>query len=408
MIRFIFFILLLTPLFAQEENDIDQKIHKVSKKLTQFSQTYSNLNNKMAKTAKAIIQQKILLQEQREKLSILKQLLKLKEKSFLKHNKELQKLSQQQQKLQKAQNKLEEQLVFLIAKSVTLSMILDQKHSADETSLIESQVLKTMLKQSKQKINNLSDEFSLNNQKITSLYKRVTNIQKSISTIESKKKQLLKIKQDIQQNLRQLKQKKQTYKKALEDLLHQQDSIKKTLAGLHIIKIDKLKKERERKAREAAYKRERLSNNANLPKVKHLGSSYQAIKTIRYRGPKTIAPLKNYTITKRYGTYTDPIYGIKIFNESISLKPKYPQARVRTVFDGKVIYADKTAVLNNMVIIEHRHGLHTIYANLSQIAPTIKKGFKIRKGYTIGRVKDELIFEVTQKSHHINPTRLFQ
>jgi len=81
---------------------------------------------------------------------------------------------------------------------------------------------------------------------------------------------------------------------------------------------------------------------------------------------------------------------------------------VKTVFNGKVVYADKTAVLDNMVIIEHRGGLHTIYANLSQISPNIKKGKKIKKGYTIGRVSDELIFEVTQKSFHINPIKLFR
>jgi len=101
-------------------------------------------------------------------------------------------------------------------------------------------------------------------------------------------------------------------------------------------------------------------------------------------------------------------YGIKIFNESISLKPKEANAKVKTVFNGKVIYADKTAVLDNIVVIENSDGIHTIYANLSQISPNITNGKKIKKGYTIGRVNDELIFEVTQKSYHINPIRLFQ
>ncbi|MBL6974060.1 MAG: M23 family metallopeptidase, partial [Sulfurimonas sp.] len=85
-----------------------------------------------------------------------------------------------------------------------------------------------------------------------------------------------------------------------------------------------------------------------------------------------------------------------------------PNAKVKTVFNGKVIYADKTAVLDNIVIVEHKDGLHTIYANLSQISPNIKKGKKIKKGYSIGRVNEELIFEVTQKSYHINPIRLFK
>ncbi|MCD4667117.1 MAG: M23 family metallopeptidase, partial [Sulfurimonas sp.] len=201
---------------------------------------------------------------------------------------------------------------------------------------------------------------------------------------------------------------KSSYKKELKTLIHKQDLLKKTLEKLNIIKIEKIKKAKEKKERKLAFENKKIIKYKNLPKVKKHGSSYQAVKTKKYRGKKTIAPLDSYTISKKYGTYTDPIYGIKIFNESISLKPKTQNAKVKTVFNGKVIYADKTAVLDNIVIVEHKHGLHTIYANLSQISPNIKKGKKIKKGYSIGRVDDELIFEVTQKSYHINPIRLFK
>jgi len=184
--------------------------------------------------------------------------------------------------------------------------------------------------------------------------------------------------------------------------------LKKTLAKLNIIKVDEIKKAKEAKERKRAFESKKIVTQTNLPEVKKHGSSYQRVQTKKYIGRKTISPFKPYTITKRYGTYTDPIYGIKVFNESISLKPTKKGTKVKTVFNGKVIYADKTAVLDNIVIIEHKNGLHTIYANLSKISPNIKKGKKIRKGYTIGRVNDELIFEVTQKSFHINPIRLFQ
>ena len=169
-----------------------------------------------------------------------------------------------------------------------------------------------------------------------------------------------------------------------------------------------MKKAQEEKERKIAFDSKKKVSNKNLPKVKKHGSSYQAVKTKKYKGKKTIAPLDSFTITKKYGTYTDPIYGIKIFNEAISLKPKKANAKVKTVFNGKVIYAEKTNVLDNVVIIEHKNGLHTIYANLSQISPNIKKGKKVKKGYSIGRVTDELTFEVTQKSYHINPIRLFK
>jgi len=50
--------------------------------------------------------------------------------------------------------------------------------------------------------------------------------------------------------------------------------------------------------------------------------------------------------------------------------------------------------------------IHTIYAHLSKIAPTIQVGQKIKKGYVIGRVDNDLTFEVTQKNFHIDPLEL--
>jgi len=403
---FVLFLVFATHLMAKDEIDI--KIHKASSKLTTFAKSYSSINAKMSRNAKAIIEQKRKLQKQNKRLKELKKVLKTKEKNYYNDNKKLKKLDKSQKSLQKVQSKVEEDLVFVIAQNITLSIILDQNYTTSEESLIEYEVLHEMLKKSKNKIKNLNSKFYANTQKMQKLSDNVSTLKKAIASIDAKKMKILKLKNQIKSALYKLKSDKYAYKSELEKLLKKQDSIKKTLAGLNIIKIDKIKKERERKAREAAFERERLSKNETLPKIKQLGTSYQAIKTKRYYGKKTIAPLSSYTITKKYGTYTDPVYGIKIFNESISLKPKYKHAKVKTVFNGKVIYADKTAVLKNIVIIEHRNGLHTIYANLSKIAPNIKKGTKIKKGYTIGRVDEELIFEVTQKSQHINPIRLFQ
>jgi murein DD-endopeptidase MepM/ murein hydrolase activator NlpD len=233
-------------------------------------------------------------------------------------------------------------------------------------------------------------------------------LKRSIKDIKSKRKKLTQIQAKNKKALVKLTSSEKAYKKELKKLLAKQDVLKNTLAKLHIIKIDEIQKAKLEAERERAFNAKGILSNKNLPKVKKHGSSYQKPKTIKYRGRKTIAPFKPYTITKRYGTYKDPVYGIKVFNESISLKPKRKNTKVKTVFSGKVIYADKTAVLKNIVIIEHRSGLHTIYANLSKIATKIKKGRKIKKGSTIGRVDDELIFEVTLKSYHINPIHLFR
>ena len=113
-------------------------------------------------------------------------------------------------------------------------------------------------------------------------------------------------------------------------------------------------------------------------------------------------------LVKEFGPYTDPIYKIKIYNESVTLQPTERNAKVNTVLNGKVILAKNTPLLDNVVIIKHANGLHTIYAHLDMIAPTIQKGKKVKKGAVIGRVDDELIFEVTQNSSHIDPMTLIE
>ncbi|MDQ7044180.1 MAG: peptidoglycan DD-metalloendopeptidase family protein [Sulfurimonas sp.] len=386
----------------------DKKISKTSSKLSKYSKNYSKLNKKMSQTAKAILKQKRALQKQEKYLKELKKELQLKELSYKENTSQLKLMRKTQKRLQELQEKIEDKLSFVIAKSVSLSLILDETSSQNADSLIESEVLKSMLKKEKAKAVSLSDEFISNAKDIDSLNKHASSLEVAISNIDAKRKKLLRTKTANKKALEKLTQAKAAYKKELKTLLRRQNTLKSTLAKLNIVKIDEIKKAKREKERKAAFSKKKIVLDKYPVKVKTHGSSYQAVKTKRYRGSKTIAPLDSYTITKKYGTYTDPIYGIKIFNESISLKPKSRNAKVKTVFNGKVVYADKTAVLNNIVIVEHKNGLHTIYANLSQISPNIKKGIKIKKGYTIGRVEDELVFEVTQKSYHINPIRLFK
>lgn len=387
---------------------VDSKINKTSSKLHKYSKNYSTINKKMSNTAKAILKQKKELQKQKKYLERLKKDLSIKELSYKDSTKQLIELRASQKALKTKQNKIEEELVFVIAQSVSLSVVLNEDYSTSEESLIAFEVLKSMLASSKIKADKLSKQFFANTRDIHLLGQHASTLEVAIESIDKKRKDLIQTQNENKKALAKLKKDKAAYKKELKNLLNKQDALKQTLAHLNIIKIDEIKKAKERKSRKEAFSNKQVVLNEKLPKVKKVGSSYQAVKTMKYRGSKTIAPLDSYSITKKYGTYTDPIYGIKIFNESISLKPKSRNAKVKTVFNGKVIYADKTAVLNNIVIVEHTNGLHTIYANLSQISPNIRKGKKIKKGYSIGRVEDELIFEVTQKSYHINPIRLFQ
>ena len=167
--------------------------------------------------------------------------------------------------------------------------------------------------------------------------------------------------------------------------------------------------EAERKRRLEAIRKASKNRNINdKMTVRQIGSSYQSSRVRKYKGEKTIAPLDKFVVKRKFGTYIDPIYKMKIFNASVILKSKVKNAKVKNVLNGKVVYAKKTAVLDHVVIVENSRGIHTIYAHLNKIAPTIKVGKKIKKGYVIGRVNDELSFEVTQKSYHINPLELIR
>jgi len=389
---------------------IDKKINNTSSELSKYSQDYSKINEKMSQNAKEILKQKKELEKQTIFLKELKEDLAQKELTYKENASQLKTLKASQSGLKSEQNQLEEELVFVIAQSISLSLILNEDYSSSEESIIEFEVLKSMLATSKKKADSLGKAFVSMSQNINKLNLRVTELEVAIASIESNRKKIIKTQESNKKALATLEKSKETYKQELQALLKKQDALKQTLAKLNIVKIDQIKKAQEEKSRKKAFakKQDYVVEKADSTSVRKVGSSYQEVKTANYNGAKTIAPLDSYTITKKYGTYIDPIYKIKIFNESISLKPKTRNAKVKTVFNGKVIYADKTAVLNNIVIVEHEGGLHTIYANLSQIAPDIRKGKKIKKGYTIGRVENELIFEVTQKSFHINPIRLFQ
>jgi septal ring factor EnvC (AmiA/AmiB activator) len=406
MIR-LFLIFIFAVLALSAKSDIESKINQTSSELDSYSKNTSELNKKMDETAQAILVQKKELEKQNEYLKKLQDELAEKESSYNDNLGELKALKNSQGTLKSEQDKIEEDLVFVIAQSVSLSIILEEEYAVSSESLIEFEVLKKMLEASKTKVKELNGRYFENSKDIDVLNKFTSSLEASISNIDKKRKEMIKTQEENKKSLAKLELAKNSYKDELKKILKKQDSLKKTLSQLNIVKIDEANRAKEDASREEAFQ-DRGVKDSSLPSVKKVGSSYEEVQTAVYSGEKTIAPLDSYTISKKYGTYTDPVYGIKIFNESISLKPTQNDAKVKTVFNGKVIYADKTAVLDNVVIVEHVNGLHTIYANLSQISPNIKKGTRIKQGYTIGRVKDELIFEVTQKSAHINPSKLFQ
>ncbi len=420
--RLIFTLLsIFIALTCNAKISIDEKIINTNSKLKTFNKSTKNIHSSMAKNAKAILKQNRTILKQQRELEKLRAELKEKNRLYEQNKKELSLLKTSQDDLQTAQNEIEQKLAFAIAKNASLSLLLTDERAKNAQSLITEEALKILCKQTEDKIKNLQSSHSGNDSAIKILKSRISDLRTSIALIDSKEHKLALAVDENNRALKKLNEETKAYQKELNRLLQGQKNLKKTLARLNIIKKEKIKEKKDAKRKRLlAQKKEReqeilkakkeqenfLADTKNLPKVKQLGSSYQRIKTKRYRGKKTISPLDGYSVTKKFGPYTDPIYNIKIFNESVSLKPKNANAKVKNILNGKVVMAQEMAMLDNVVIVEHKNGLHTIYAHLDKIAPSIKKGKKIRKGSIIGRVNKELMLEVTQKNYHINPLQL--
>ena len=227
----------------------------------------------------------------------------------------------------------------------------------------------------------------------------------NLKTFKFKQAELVSLQDKQMKTLANLKRDKEIYQKQLSRLQAQQDEIRKTLEELKIVAKRESEEAKKALAAQKAAEAKAQKNNKNKKgeaaasasdgDVKQFGSSYQ-----------TIAPLDGFTVKQKFGNYVDPIYNIKIFNESVVLSANSPDAKVKSVFNGKVVFAKETAMLDKVIIIENPNGIHTIYAHLSHIAPTVKVGAKVQKGYVIGRVQRDLTFEVTQKNYHIDPLEI--
>jgi len=390
--------LLLTQLHAKQ--DVNRQINKTSKEIKKYDKKYSSLHKKIAATAKAIQKSERELKRQEEQITRLSKKLKASQNDYTLNNKELLQLKDKQLLLQGKQGLIEKELVNSIARNISISSLSKRQQTTSTEAIITEEILDTLNRQTQQKIDRLEKEHYSNDKVIKKYQSRTNKLQADIKKIDQQKAKLLAVTKANKKSIAKMQKEKARYKRSIEKLLAQKRALSNTLARLNIVKSQERK--------EATAKKSTRNKKNAKTKVTKKGSSYQRVKSKKYRGKKTIAPLSGYRLVKKFGPYTDPIYKIKIYNESVSLQPKQRNAKVRTVLNGKVILAKKTQLLDNVVIIKHANGLHTIYAHLDQIAPTIKKGKKVKKGATIGRVNHELTFEVTQDSYHIDPMTLIK
>jgi len=390
--------LLFISLTLTAQGDVSKQISKTNKEIKDFDKKYSSLHNKMSETARAIQQKERDLLTQKEHISRLSQALDQSQEEYNANSKELLELREKQLLLEGKQGLIEKELIKSIARNISISMLEKDCNPVNTDAVITEEVLEALNKQTQQRIEKLEQEHTANAATIARYQNRTDKLQSAIAAIDRQKVELLEATQKNKKDIASKQRDKERYKRSMDELLAQKSALQKTLAQLNIV--------RSQEEQETEQQKETGKVRSAQAKVTKRGSSYQSVKSKKYNGNKTIAPLSGYTLVKKFGPYTDPIYKIKIYNESVTLQPTERKAKVKTVLNGKVILAKNTPLLDNVVIIKHSNGLHTIYAHLDQIAPTIKKGKKVKA--VIGRVDDELIFEVTQNSYHIDPMTLIK
>lgn len=411
MIKNIF--LIFAIFLSNLEANIDQKIEQNEKVLSQAQQKRKDANDKTKEIAKSI-------EEQNRNILNLEKNIESINLDILKHQnllesseKKLNQLQSDTKNLIIEKRKSEEEIVDIIIEefSVSMAIKLASKESIEE--LIDSEVFSLLSEHSKNRINQINQNYNQLSKNTKENEEAIIKLSSYINAREKKKEEFLELKKSHTKSLANLEKEHKLYQAELKKVISQQESLNSILADLKILKQEEIKRKEEAKKAEQLAKTENQRNQEFAKSldldVRKIGSSTNGVKIVKYRGAKTIAPLKSFSIEKPFGTYYDPVYKIKLFNESIVLNSKEKNAKVVSVLNGKVVFAKKNAgMLDNVVIVQHSNGLHTVYSHLDDIAPNIVVGKWIQKGSVVGRVSSNLTFQVTKDSAYIDPKELFK
>lgn len=118
------------------------------------------------------------------------------------------------------------------------------------------------------------------------------------------------------------------------------------------------------------------------------------------------------TVTSKFGTIIDPVYGTKLLNNGIDIRANEGSSVVAS-YQGIVVYADRFYGYGNIIIIDHENGYHTLYAHLSVI--NVLNGERVNQGEIIGKVgstgmvsEPTLHFEIRRDGRSIDPLTLLK
>lgn len=431
------FWLLFAFVFSLYAADTKKEISKTISKISEKEKLENELNKKVEQIGNSVKMGLGEIDKTSKKLDELSISINDLSKNAADKTQELKTLNAKNVSLLNMQKELEDKITDLISNEFSLEILQNSNEIATTESVMKGVIFDNLNSILNDDMAKILSEYDKIQSQILFHQTKIAQIETNLANLDSKKIEFEATKKRQIQNVENLEKDKERYIRQLEDIHAQQEALNKTLQDLKIIddkqEREKAKAEEERRLAELEKKKEQKKQSqksqnikdekidfsedeepqikdervANInKKIKQYGSSYQESRVAKYHGARTIAPLENAYVKRKFGNYTDPVYNIKIFNESIILGTKSDNSQVKNVLNGEVVFVNETAVLGKVIIVKHTGNIHTIYAHLSQIAPTIKVGSIIKKGYVIGRTSGDLTFEVTQANHHINPLEL--
>ncbi|WP_457608083.1 peptidoglycan DD-metalloendopeptidase family protein [Nitratifractor sp.] len=426
-----------------QASQIEKKIQKSKKTLQSTEAKKKQMNRQLSKIAASIAKTRKELAKLEKILDRLEKEQKKGESDYKEAMKKIAEVENEIGTLDKSIKAKHDRFVQLLSDQFAMIVATEQMNRKSEKSILLKEFYEAYKQSNDKELQRLKSTIDENRKKKVALMLKRTRLKRSIASIVRKRKEYQQKREESKRLLQKLAKEEALYRQKLKNIITRQNLLRLTLAKLNILKKEEIeaakRREAERKAqlerrakRLAEMRRQKAAERAQakaegrevdytevtLPpeeetaeaggKVKQYGSSYQKERVAAYRGRKTIPPFRGARVVKKFGTYVDPIYKIKIFNDSVTLKAPALDTKVRNVLNGKVVYIGENSMLGKVVIVQHGNGLHTVYAGLSKISPLIRTGSRIRKGTVIGKVRKKLIFQATQNSKLINPLRLIQ
>lgn len=409
---------------------IDTQIKEKTKELNTQRNEYDKMDKKLSIMAMKILKAKDERVKLDNKISELEERIQKNKLNYRELQVKQDEVNQKLEELTAEIARKQEQFIALIAEKFSMALVLEELNQPTSESIMLEETYAIYAQENERQIKILKEDIKILKIKEEYFQNKKDNIQRVLTSYQDEYEEYKSKKYKKVLLLKALAKDKAIYRKRFDKIRSLQRDLQRKLSSLKIIKRDKAREKREainlaeaQRIEELSYleaQRAREIENQRLEQERIEAEQYRAETTpnipkeepiikVEHHGKKTISPLSDSRLIKRFGTYIDPIYKFKIFNKSITLKSSHKGAKVKSVLSGRIVFAeDSGGMLGRVVIIEHDNQLHTIYAKLARLAPGIHVGKEVSMGTILGKVNKTLMFEVTKNDKHMNPLNLIR